>query len=199
MLLTTSRKVYNLLMTNNDEKNKSLGITHVNIRQSISIVIVKMFFVELIFDIFAIFSHFIFINLLNPEIAQIFIDYQPHLLVLLLIFKALFTFYVLLAWLNEYYEISTERIAHIRGVFFTKEKRYDLGNIRQIIIRQSLIGRLLNYGTIEFYDYAVKKYYQLYLIHNPMKYFNLLRKIVPDHDEIEETTRTHIIETDNTL
>lgn len=185
-------------MPTNNGSVKPLGVTHVNIRQSISIVIAKMALIEFIFAIFILFSHYIFIKILGDQISDALINNQPYILGLLLFIKAILTFFVLLSWLNEYYEISADKISHISGVIFKKEQRFSLPNIRQIILKQGLVGRIFNYGTIEFFDYAVKKYYQIYQIHNPVRYFNLLKVLVPNYDEAEEITKRHLIDVDTT-
>lgn len=175
-------------MANNNGKAKPLGITHISIRSSLSILVSKLVVLEIIFAVIVSISYIIFVDIFGFS-----------LLLALIITKIVLIIYVLLSWTNEYFEITADQIIHYKGIFFKKEKRYSITNIRQIILHQGFLGKLMDFGTIEFFDYAVKKYFRLYQIHNPQRYFNLLNEIVPDHDEIEETIRDTIVDTDTTI
>lgn len=88
--------------------------------------------------------------------------------------------YVVLKWLNEYYEITPEYIAHKNGIFFKKQENYRLSLVRSINIADSFFGELLNFGTITLYDIRLNKYLDMYLIHNPRRYVKILEEILPN-------------------
>ncbi len=112
--------------------------------------------------------------------------------------KFILNMFVITAWINEYYEITPTKLIHRRGFIFKHEDSFQYTNIRKIMLQQGFIGKFLNYGSIEFLDYADKHYYTLYFIHNPLRYYRLLNDIVPNHDNVSNTIRQKIIETDTT-
>ncbi|MBI3888120.1 PH domain-containing protein [Candidatus Microgenomates bacterium] len=104
--------------------------------------------------------------------------------------KIFLSIYIVLLWLNEYYEITPENIIHKRGIIFRKSEMYRLSKVREIKVHDSFLGELLNFATITLYDIRLQKYLDLYLIHNPKRYERILKTLRPSLEV--QTDRVHI-------
>lgn len=57
-------------------------------------------------------------------------------------------FTVLLHWLNRRYYIDTSQLIARKGIFTTKERIYDLKNLKSVVVTQGVIGKLFHFGTL---------------------------------------------------
>lgn len=190
--------------TTDHEDEKKIIVTHVNVRQSIVFLITKL----MVLDILATFVVLIFFSPLivplSTEIKTQIISYNILYFGLLLFGKIMLTLFIVLAWLNEYYEITPTKIFYRRGIIWRKEDTYDLSrdksskttSITSIGIQQGVLGRIFNYGTLFFYDRGVFKYYYLYYIHNPLRYLEVLHRLLPDAAIEKDVIREHIRDAD---
>ena len=175
-------------------ENKIL-VTHINIRQSIFFLLLKLFILDLFFVFFIlIFFSSIFTPVVSDSMKLQFISYNLPFFLILVFIKILITLFVVLQWLNTYYEVWPNSIIHKRGIIWKKEEKYPFGHIRSIKIEQGVFGRLLTYGTLSLYDYSLRRYATLYLIHNPIKYFHILDGLLPKAEKEKEILREHVVE-----
>ncbi len=164
-----------------------ITLTYLNIRQSISILISKLIFIDLIATLIVVGFYFSlaqgeqFLNNISLH-TQFFISS----LFVIGILKVLAGCYVVLKWLNEYYEITPEYIAHKKGIVFRKQENYRLDLVRNISVADSFLGEILNFGTITLYDIRLNKYLDMYLIHNPRRYAKVLKQLLPDLEVKED-------------
>lgn len=176
------------------EGKKQFTVPHVTIRQSIFFLLLKL----IVIDIFAIAAVFVFFSsALIPiplETKIEILSRSGSYLIIVLFLKLLLTVYVILLWLNDYYELTTEVITHRHGIFWQKEDSFKVTHIKNYGIRQGVFGKLFNYGSLHFYDWFLKQEYDVYLIHNPRKYLKIFEEILPFADEDREMIRQHIVE-----
>lgn len=174
--------------------NKIL-VTHINIRQSIFLLILKLIVLDIIavFFILVFFSSFS-VPFVSDALKLKVISYNMPFFLVLGLIKFFVTFLIILQWLNTYYEIWPNAIIYKRGIIWKKEEKFPFGHIRLIKIEQGILGRLLAYGTLSLYDYSLRRYASLYLIHNPIKYFHILDGLVPKAEKEKQILREHIIE-----
>lgn len=57
-------------------------------------------------------------------------------------------FTVLLHWLNRRYYIDASHLIVRTGVFTTKERTYDLKNLKSVVVMQGIFGKIFNFGTL---------------------------------------------------
>ncbi|MDO8657433.1 MAG: PH domain-containing protein [Candidatus Levybacteria bacterium] len=176
--------------------NKNYGkivVTHVNIRQSIYLLLLKLISVD-VFGALLVIGFFSSLFLpFSTELKIKIISNNGIYFFMLVLFKIGITLFLILQWLNEYYEITPQKIIHRKGIIWTKEETFKIEHIESVSLKQGLIAKILNYGTIEFYDWRTKDNIPIYLIHNPIKYMNILESLVPGADEERESIREHII------
>lgn len=94
--------------------------------------------------------------------------------------KIIITSYVVLLWLNEYYEITPEYIYYKKGIIFKKKEQYRIDHIRRIKVEDSFLGEIFNFATITLYDIRFNKYLDMFLIHNARRYAKVLQQIKPE-------------------
>lgn len=109
------------------------------------------------------------------------------------IFKIGLTMHVVLLWLNEYYEITPEHIVHKKGFIFRKSETYSLDKVRAIDVNDSFLGEIFNFATVTLYDIRMRKYLDLYLIHNPQRYVKILRTLKPNLEMKSDRVRLPFI------
>lgn len=176
------------------DQNK-ISVTHINIRQSIFFLLLKL----LVLDMFAVFIILLFFSSLSAPFISDSVKLQiisHNLLFFLLLgfLKIFITLFVVLQWLNAYYEIWPNSIVYKKGIIWKKEEKFPFGHIRSIKIEQGAFGRLFTYGTLSLYDYSLRRYATLYLIHNPIKYFHILDGLVPKAEKEKQILRENIVE-----
>ncbi len=182
--------------TINQGNEEKIVVSHVNVRQSIVFLISKLIVLDIIATLTALIFFSPLLVPLSMEVKLQIVSYNIWYFGLLIFAKILLTLFVVLAWLNDYYEISPTKIFHRRGIIWRKEDSYDLSlksnKITTIGIQQGLIGRSFNYGTLFFYDRAVYRYYYMHYIHNPLRYLEILHHLLPNADVEKELIREHI-------
>ena len=177
---------------------RKIVITHVNIRQSIVFLLFKLIATDFLAALVVIiFFSSILMPFIPIEEKIRIISVNIVYFLLLLFLKIALVVYIVLQWLNEYYEITGDTISHRRGIIWKKDNTYVLDNIKSIGMKQGMMGRIFNYGTLTLYDQKLEKYITVYIIHNPVKYLRILESLVPRTNEEKEVLREHIIEQTN--
>lgn len=184
-----------LMGTKKEGGIRQIVVTHLTIRQSIFFLHLRLLTIE----IFAAVGLIIFLTLvLSPEVSQrlgqnILVFNIPVFITLIAI-KTFFTIFVIVAWLNEFYEIKPNEIILRKGLIFRKEKRFLLIHIGSVELQQGIFGRIFNFGTLKLFNWTSEKYEYLYLIHNPFKYQKVLEALLPDADKLENVVRKRVLE-----
>lgn len=192
--MNTTGRTLNIV---NSGSNPKINVTHVTIRQSISVLILRLVVIELFAAIFVI---VFFVFLISTDVSRGFSATLPVVgitfFVIFVLAKTALIIFIIIQWLNECYEITPKEIVHKNGLFFKKEERNALNHLAKLEIDQGIFGRIFNYGTIKLYNWVLEKNVTLYLIHNPMKYHELLQEILPEADREKQLIREHVLESD---
>lgn len=157
-----------------------ITLTYLNIRQSITILLTKLVVIDITLAFIVIGFYFILVQ--GGSFTQFALTNKWLFLIVFTtigIIKIFISIYIVLLWLNEYYEITPEHIVHKKGVIFKKTEMYRLDKVRVMDVQDSFFGELFNFATITLYDIRLAKYLDLYLIHNPRRYTHILREIHP--------------------
>lgn len=170
-----------------DKNREKILVSHINIRQSISVLVIKLIAIDAIAasGVAALYI---------ADLSLTFDFSSLPIFIFLVSLKIAVTTFVVLEWLNEYYEITPQAVIYKRGVIFKTIKRFALEKVRKIVVKQGVLGRMLNYGTLTLLDIRFIKYLDLYLIHNPMRYCRILEELIPNLEEEKEILREHIVE-----
>lgn len=84
--------------------------------------------------------------------------------------------------LISHYYISEHQLISYVGLINTEEKFFEFTDMKSIKLRQSAIGRLLNFGSliVEFSSSGFHEKVYLYGVHNPKKYEHILREYLKE-------------------
>lgn len=77
-----------------------------------------------------------------------FLPYMTARVIFLFAGQFALTVYAFLLWYYEEYKIRMNSIIHIRGVFKKREMRFNIDSRPNIIVKSSMLGKILHYGTI---------------------------------------------------
>lgn len=89
-----------------------------------------------------------------------------------------------IAWRNEVYAVTNYRIVQTEGVFTRKIFDSSLEMVNDILLTQSLIGRMLNYGTVEIITGSDIGLNKLDALKNPFAFKRAIidaRNVLADH------------------
>lgn len=169
-------------------------VSHINIRQSISFLLLKLILIDIIFGILVIVFHSVLFSV--EQIEPSVISFNPAVFIIILVLKLGITLFIVLQWLNDYYEITPTSVIHKYGLIWRHIQEHPFKHIRSIKISQGAFGKLLNYGTLEVYNWDMQEYVTLYLIHNPQRYLEVLQSLVPETDQQKDVFRETLGEND---
>jgi hypothetical protein len=177
-----------------DKDEERIYVNHVTIRQSIFFLLLKLLVLEVLAGTGLI---TFYTTILSPRLTAIsnqFYNYVVPFLIIMVVIKIGIMVFVVIQWLEEYYEINVREVVHRRGLIFRREERFTLKHLGTITLIQGTLGSIFHYGTISLYDWVNGEHIHLYLIHNPRKYHKILQSIVPEADKEKRIFRQHVIE-----
>lgn len=178
--------------------DKKIFVTHVTIRQSIFFLSLRIIVIELIASFFVIAFHSLITSeVVRNNIGSDFVIFNIPFFIVLVVLKTILLLFVIMQWLNEYYEITTNDVVYRKGVFMRHEERHKLEHIGSVNLEQGFFGELFNFGTLKLFNWTIEKDILLYLIHNPKKYQKILEALLPDADKSKEVFREHLKEEEN--
>jgi len=174
-----------------------IEVTHITVRQSLFFLIVKLFVLEILAaaGLIIFFAIILSQNAVSLISSNYYFFVIPFFLVIVAI-KTGIMIYVVDEWLEDYYEITPREVLHKDGHFFRKEQIYPLKHLGVAKVEQGLLGRIFGYGSITLFNWVTSREIVLYLIHNPMKYYYILKELLPEADIEKKTVREELIDED---
>lgn len=176
---------------------KEIVVNHINIRQSISILLFKIIMLDFIGAAFTSLYFSLVTFTPSTSIVSSLISFNVLYFVLLGLAKLFFTIYIILSWFNEYYEVTPNVVIHKKGFFKRDEEELRLSIVRALKLYQGFGGRIFNFGSIELFDERRNKRMELYLIHNPHRYINIIEKLIKEPNEVRHIIRPHLFQEDD--
>jgi uncharacterized membrane protein YdbT with pleckstrin-like domain len=76
-------------------------------------------------------------------------DWRSLLVLILILYPAWNILFRLLRWANEMYVVTNKRVMEIKGIFAKYAADSALEKVNDVVLSQSLAGRLYNYGDVE--------------------------------------------------
>lgn len=174
-------------------KESTITVTHITVRQSIFFLVLKLLFLEAVAALAIIAFHLVLARYSTYALSDLSIFNIP-VFVLLVLTKTIFMIYVIVSWLEEYYEISPTEVVHRKGFLFRREEVYTLDHIGSITLEQGLFGRIFNFGSLKLFDWALEETVYIYLIHSPLKYHHILETLLPEVDREKKVFRERVID-----
>lgn len=91
--------------------------------------------------------------------------------------------YQLVWWYNNVYQIASEQLTHFQGFFWQKRRTVRFPSLDLIRLKQSLFGKIFNYGTITLKSSETQEQIQLRGVPSPQHYVELLKQILPGAEQ----------------
>ncbi len=170
-----------------------IHVTHLNVRPSISLLLVQLILLNILAALIITVGYIMLIN--SPVEAEIFRSLTGLVILwLVFTFEIFLTIYAALQWINDYYELNTHNIVHRKGLIFRKIEKHPMEKLSFLTVDQGILGKILNYGTITFLDARREKLLDLYSIHDPNKYLEVVESLKPNIDRSEAVLRGSVNE-----
>lgn len=151
------------------------------IRRSAALFVIRVIFLELVFEIIYL-TWRTLINYL-PFSLETLVTLNTASIIFFLIMvtgiQNILLIYIALNWTNDYYEFRANDIAHFKGIFEKTKQSYKYQDIQSITIKQSIFGRLLNYGDVILYIPTLGYDVQFNEVPDPKKFVDFLKSIQP--------------------
>lgn len=154
------------------------------IRESLVLFIIKIASVLIITDLVYAAINFVLLRafFLNHELPLNLHDLTVYILTILHLVKTVLQVWgisaIVMRWVGNSYAITEKHLVHHEGVLNRLVKIYDLDIIRSVSIRQSWLGKVFRYGTVNVEISASGGYTDqiiLYGVSNPWLYEKMLR------------------------
>jgi len=174
-------------MVQNSDKSEKIYVTHINIRQSIFFLLLKLIFLDVTAAFIAILYFSSVTNKFVPEVINsAILSYNLPFFLILVFLKIALTIYIVMRWITEYYEIWPHVLMYWSGIVWRNQEKHPFSQMRSVKVEQGFFGRIFGFGTIHLYNWYLEKYTSLYLIHNPIKYFHILEGLLPKSEKDRE-------------
>lgn len=179
------------IIEDKDDKKK-IVVTHVNVRKSIIVLLGQLVALDIIAAIIVLAFFSSFIVPIPLEVKLRVATYNVPFFLLLAFGKIALSIFVVMEWLNEYYEIMPKVLIHKRGIIWRKEERCELLHMKFIAMHQGIFGKIFNCASLELYNWFTEKTTTMYLIHNPGRYMAILEDLLPTVSGEKEIIRERI-------
>lgn len=168
---------------------EKINVKKIQVRRSPVILLLRLLTLDIIFIIAGLTQYIIISSLIPSHLIEIYLITIVSNIGLGFMLIA-YSVWIILKWKNHYYEIYPASIIEKQGVFYNDEKSYSCNRIESIQLKQSILGNILGFGTIQLYDPFLEKYINLNNIAHPQKYFSLLKDIYVKTDNKRSSNAT---------
>jgi len=148
------------------------------VRESIVLIIIRLIFTEAIFGLSLFFLSVLYSSLTSYLNTTYLSSLYALVLVVGFLINIGIVILITLKRNSEYTEVSKEGVTKHGGILQRKEQKYACHFVEGTKLRQSFLGLLFNYGTIELYDPALKEQVYLLNIANPKRYSKTIQNIL---------------------
>lgn len=116
-------------------------------------------------------------SFLNQTLGR-FIRYDFLLVLATSALQLFLTFIVFLRWHNENYEIREKEIIRKKGIFSVIQKSFPIKDMKEVVLKQNLLERLTNCGTVVVRNFNSKSFLSLRNIENAELIADALKKLI---------------------
>ncbi|MDB5161270.1 MAG: Membrane-flanked domain [Candidatus Saccharibacteria bacterium] len=150
------------------------------LRESIFVLTERVLLLQLIVGLASILINLALVLLISTGASSSFLIIALSLgNIIVQTLDALVLIYLVLQWVNTSYVIKPDEIIVRRGITHIRTSVYKTERIESVAVEQSLLGKLLNYGTLKFHDPYVKEDIYVANITNPHKYADIAKIFKP--------------------
>ena len=88
--------------------------------------------------------------------------------------------WMLIRWSTETYEIQEEELIIKYGIIGRVEKAYPYRNMQSVVVKQSLLGRIVGAGTVSVFIPTLGRELVFIEVPNPLQFAESIKKFIPD-------------------
>lgn len=151
-------------------------------RRSVSLFVIRVILLELVFEVIYL-TWRTLINFLPFSLETVITLNGVSIiffLILVTLIQNIVLIFIALDWINDYVEVRAKDIAHFKGIFGRRKQSYQYRDIQSITIKQSMLGRLFNYGNVILYIPTLGHDVPFNEVPDPRKFVNFLKGLQPD-------------------
>lgn len=115
-----------------------------------------------------------FLNKINNYITMSIAPFITIFTISLLVLAIFIALVSLARWRNRYYVIRPRQFIVHDGLIQRKEKIFELDQVESISVTQSIVGRMLDYGTLSIFSPVFPQKIRIEDIPDPVKYQKIL-------------------------
>lgn len=123
-----------------------------------------------------------FVQLFGEQLNFDITSVSPVTQILLLPLQIGVLVYMLARWSNETYEIQAEELIISQGVFARSERAYPYRNMQSVIVKQSLLERIVGAGTVTVFVPTLGTDLLFTEVPNPKQFAEAIKKSIPDSE-----------------
>lgn len=146
----------------------------IKFRKSVWIFIFKVVLLEVIYFFGVIVMMFLLTNIATPR------DFLASFLFFTALINICLVIYIFLLWLSCVYTITPHFLERNYGIFRKRKNSYDLKLIQEIRLRQSLPGRIFDYGTLKMFNPTVKDEFVFVGISQPSQRLQIIKSFIQE-------------------
>jgi len=103
------------------------------------------------------------------------------------------TMVILAKWVSEFYIIKADSLNYRSGVFVKRKQVLMINRVVEVLMSQSIFGKVFNYGTLILISTQENAGVYLKRVENPGKYFKILRELTMAHaDRAKGSLERHL-------
>jgi len=106
-------------------------------------------------------------------------------------------FYAVIRWHNHYNMLRSDRILTSRGVFLRRQRLFAIKNIESISVRQGIIGKIFNFGTLHLYAPTLNHQIKMLGVNDPCHKEKIIEELLPNAINGEQRLRNLFIAPEN--
>jgi uncharacterized membrane protein YdbT with pleckstrin-like domain len=115
-------------------------------------------------------------------------DSMGALLLILALLPAFILVRELLSWYNHIYAVTSRRVMQLSGILNKRTSDSNLDKVNDVVLTQSWLGRILNYGTIDIITGSDVGVDRLELLVDPVEFKRVMMNNKEDFDTLSRLT-----------
>lgn len=178
-LITVDGYIINLRRRKMADTSKELPL--IIVRRSVALFVIRVILLELIFEAIYLSWRTIIHYLPIPLETVVTLNGASIIvfLVLVTLIQNILLIIVALKWVNDYYEVGHDEVAHVKGIVSRTKQSYPFHDIQSITVHQGFLGRLLKYGEVNLYIPTLGHDLHFREVSNPERFVELVKNINP--------------------
>lgn len=153
------------------------------IRKSFPLLVIRIILAELILEgIYVGWRFGIDFLPIETDVKVLFHAITTGVFIVVTILQIILLVVIFSKWMNEYYELQDDEIIQWTGILTKRGKSYQYNNLQSLTVHQSILGRLLKYGTVSMYVPALGQDLDFTEVPKPFAFVELIKQHFPKGD-----------------